>query len=220
MSENLVNSGGNQVRTSPTLATAEIPSTDNATASTNGTNALLLNNRAGNNSQSPVSYPPGLTRNEKRTFRQEHLMNRNRDMGAVLSSGGSNQSPQTKISAGHSDTASGGRPRDRRSTSVQHRLGINGQPNHGHPIKRQRSNEQNSPANRSKPKRRDPKNTPEVRPGTSFSNVVVDSYLVMAIIIAPSNGVMIPCTRESFAAIFRALNELIFEDMDKGAIRP
>lgn len=216
MSENLVNSGGNQVRTPPTLATAQIHSTDNATTSTNVSNAPHLNNRAGNTSQPPVSYPPGMTRNEKRKFRRENALNRNRDMGAVLSSGGSNQSPQTEISAGHSDTPVGGRPRNRPSTSVQQRLEINVQPERGHHNKRQRPNELNSSANRSKPKRRDAKNTPEVRPGTSFSNVVVDSYLVMAIIIAPSGGVMIPCTRGSFAAIFRALNDLIFEDMERG----
>lgn len=213
MSENLDNSGGNTI---PTLALSATEQTTSADTTLNVSNVTApLTHGAGINPRPPVVYPPGMNKNEKRKYRREFHMNQNRNMSAVLSSGGSNQSTQLEHSACHMDTPIGSRSSGRASTSVQHRLDING---NGRSNKRQRSNELNSSANRSKPKpkRHDAKNTPEARPGSSFANVVVDAYLAMAIIIAPADGVMVPCTRESFAGIFSALNELIFEDMDRG----
>lgn len=163
-----------------------------------------------------IAYPEGASKTARRNMRRKALHNQRRNLNDVLSSGGTNQSPQNDVGTGHTNTPHEGRSNGGPPVSVQERLHINRPPNDQRSSKRQRAQELNSSETRSKPKRRDAKGTPEVRPGTSFANAVVDSFLVMAIINQPAEGLMIPCSRDDYALIFSALNELIFEDLAGG----
>lgn len=79
-----------------------------------------------------------------------------------------------------------------------------------------------TPLNDSKnAKRRDQKSTPQLRTGQSYSSVVVESHLIMAIMHTIENSQkLVPATKELYTEVFYALNEIMFEEMDTKGFLP
>lgn len=79
-----------------------------------------------------------------------------------------------------------------------------------------------TPLNDSKlAKRRDQKSTPQLNSGASYSSVVVESHLIMAVMhMDENNQGIVPATKELYTEVFYALNDLMFEDMDANSVLP
>lgn len=218
MSEPMELSGVGQVP----IQRDSLPMSDTAqnTLSDNSTNVITdtpwsnIGTGPGREARPPIVYPEGASKTARRKLRRK-LHNQQRDLNDVLSSGGTNQSPQTVVRTGHTNTPHGGRSSGGHSRSVQDRLHVNGPPDDHRSSKRPRVRDLDSSETRTGAKRHDAKSTHEVRPGTSFAKTVVDFYLVMAVIIQPAEGLMVPCSRDNIALIFSALNELILKISQK-----